>query len=387
MEGTERVADWVAAVDARYPERDQESWDASGLQVGDPDDPVTGVLVCLDVVDATLEEAAGRGASLVVAHHPLLFRPLARLTPSTASGRLALRAARAGTAVLAAHTNLDVAVPGTSDPVAAILGLQEPRPLVPHAGRGEGTRVKLVTFVPRDATPAVLGALADAGAGVIGEYDGCSFRVAGTGAFRPSATANPAVGERLARTEVAEDRVEVVVDRARLAATVAALVAAHPYEEVAWDAYPLLAAPPAPGERVKGLGLVGELPAPRPLGELAADLAARLPSPHLRVGGDPSATVRRVAVCGGAGESLIPAALSAGADVLVTGDLRHHVALDARGSGLAVVDAGHHATEAAALPAFAAALEEVARRRGLRARLLRSGVVTDPWDPWRRGTA
>lgn len=375
-EPVDRVADWVALVDDRYPERDAESWDATGLQVGDPEAPVSRVLVCLDVTQATLDEADREGADLILAHHPLLFRPLRSLTPETASGRLTLRAARAGIAVLAAHTNLDVAVPGTSDPVAQLLDLRDLRPLRPS--QTAAGRVKLVTFVPGEATPAVLAALADAGAGQIGEYTACSFRVAGTGTFFPSSAANPVAGERGKRNEVGEDRLEMVVPRPRLSQAIAALLAVHPYEEPAWDAYPLVDEDPRE-MRGKGLGLVGELPAPRPLGQVAASIAAGLPAPHARVAGDPASLVRRVAVCGGAGESLIEEALRAGADVYVTGDLRHHVALDAMTLGLALIDAGHYPMEAAALPAFVARLADAAAERGLAARLLASSVPTDPW--------
>lgn len=280
MEAADRVGQWVALVDGRYPERDAQAWDATGLQVGDPDDPVTAVLVCLDVTPETLAEAGEAGAELVLAHHPLLFRPLARLTPATAPGRLALHAARQRIAVLAAHTNLDAAVPGTSDPVADLLGL---------AGS--------VSLQPLAAPPG-------------GDAD-------------------------------ADDS--------------------------------------GGAPRGKGIGLVGELSPPRTLRALAAAIRQGLPAPHLRVAGDLDALVTRVAVCGGAGDALVGAALEAGAQVLVTGDLRHHVALDALTLGLAVVDAGHHATEAAALPRLAAELEAAARRHGLTARVLASGVVTDPW--------
>ncbi|MPZ86727.1 MAG: Nif3-like dinuclear metal center hexameric protein [Nitriliruptorales bacterium] len=381
VDTADRLADWIALVDARYPERDAAAWDHVGLQVGDPRDAVTAVLVCLDVTEATLEEAGRLGADLILAHHPLLFRPLPSLTPSTAAGRLALRAARSGIAILAAHTNLDAAVPGTSDPVAAILSLTGVRALAPQSGPRPG-RVKLVTFIPHDDTARVLGAMAEVGAGVIGEYDHCSFRVAGTGTFRPSAAAAPAVGERQRLNEVAEDRLEIVVTRDRLGAVVTALTGEHPYEEVAWDAYPLVDPPPPPEARDKGLGLVGMLPAPLTLRQVAATLAGRLPAPGLRVAGNLAATVRCVAVCGGAGDSLIPNALAAQADVYVTGDLRHHPALDARTMGLALIDAGHYATEAAALPAFRAALAATAGERGLRAQLLASEVSTDPWTTY-----
>lgn len=375
MAATDRVQDWIELVDGRYPERDAAGWDATGLQVGDPDATVRAALVCLDVTDAVLDEAAALGADLVLAHHPLLFRPLQRLTPGTAAGRLALRAARDGVAVVAAHTNFDVAPDGTTQPVVGLLGLEGVRPLQPLPASPAAER-KLVVFVPREGTAGVLAALSDAGAGVIGEYDRCSFRVAGTGTFRPSPAANPAVGERERVNEVAEDRLEVVVPGARLAGVVEALVAAHPYEEVAYDVYPLAADGRPSG---KGTGRVGELPEPTTLRRVADVLARGLPAPHLRVAGDLDATVRRVAACGGAGDAYVDDARAAGADVYVTGDLRHHPALDALTLGLALVDAGHYATEAAALPALVEALDAGARRRGLSARLVASRVRTEPW--------
>ena len=369
------IADWTQLVAASYPERDAASWDAPGLHVGDPADPVTAVLVALDVTEAVLDEALERGADLVLAHHPLLFRPLERLTPATASGRLALRAARERIGVLAAHTNFDAAVPGTTEPIVGLLGLEDVQPLEPAPPDED---VKLVTFVPREHTAAVLSALSAAGAGVIGEYDHCGFRSEGTGTFRPSPDAHPHLGERGEVNEVAEHRLEVVVPRAGLDAAVAALWAAHPYEEVAYDVYPLL-----PGRSTKGLGRVGTLPEPARLGALADRLATDLPSPHLRLAGDPDRRVTRVAACGGAGDSLIPVALAAGAECYVTGDLRHHPTLDALTQGMACIDAGHHATEAAALPELRARLEASGRAHGLTARLVASALSTDPWGDYR----
>ncbi|MBA3372572.1 MAG: Nif3-like dinuclear metal center hexameric protein [Actinomycetota bacterium] len=370
----DRLADWLQAVDALYPQNHAASWDSTGLQVGDPDDPVRGVLLCLDVVAATLDEAAARGADLLLAHHPLLFRPLDRLTVATVSGRLALQAARSRIAVLAAHTNFDSAVDGTTEPVVRLLGLGEVTPLAP-AAPGDGD-CKLVTFVPPEATQRVRSALTAAGAGTIGAYRECSFQVRGTGTFEATAGANPAVGQRGRRNEVVEDRLEMVVPQGRLSAAVAALRHAHPYEEVAYDVLRLLGATDAG----RGMGRVGDLAAPLALGTIGQRLAVGLPSPHLRVGGDPHRPIRRVAACGGAGDALIGAALDAGADCYITGDLRHHVALDARSAGMAVIDAGHYATEAAALPLLQQALAQAASRRGLTARLLASAVRTDPWQ-------
>lgn len=377
MATTDRLADWIGLVDELYPERDAAGWDNTGLQVGAPDDPVSAVLVCLDVTDETLDEAAEVGADLLLAHHPLLFRPLSGLTPDTAGGRLALRAARAGISVLAAHTNVDVAGAGTTEPAVDVLGLEDVRPLAPQRDVGE-EKVKLVTFVPAEDAMRVLEAMAAAGAGVIGEYDHCAYRLSGTGTFRPSEAANPATGRVGVLNEEHEERLEIDVPRRLLRGVVAALDEAHPYEEVAYDVYPVEFS----GGATKGFGRVGDLPEPTVLRALADQLAERLPAPFLRVAGDLDRRVRRVAACGGAGDHLIHDALAAGADVYVTGDLRHHPTLDAVTQGLACIDAGHYATEAAALPALREALTTAAATQGLAARLLGSGVRTEPWAPY-----
>jgi dinuclear metal center YbgI/SA1388 family protein len=368
------VRDWLTLVHERYPPAEAASWDHVGLQVGDADWPVERVLVTLDVTGAVLDEALDGPATLVLAHHPLLFRPLAALTPATAAGRLALRAARGGVAVAAAHTNLDVARDGagTSDPVVTVLGLTEVRPLTTELR--DGDRAKLVTFVPPEALDVVLDALSSAGAGRIGEYERCSFRVRGTGTFRPLPGADPYSGQGVGQAAEEEElRLEVELPLRSTGAVVAALLDAHPYDEVAYDLLPLL-----DGAMI-GFGRVGRLPAPRPLAEVAAAIRDRLPAPHLRYAGDPSRPVTTVAVVGGAGDSLIGAVLGAGADVYVTGDLRHHVTLDALEQGLAVIDAGHHATEVAALPAWIERLTADASQHLLNAPVVASRVPTVPW--------
>ncbi len=368
------VADWLRLVDEHWPTADASSWDAPGLHVGSRDWPVERVLVTLDVTADVLEEAAAEPNTLVLAHHPLLLSGVARLTPDTAGGRLALPAARAGVAVAAAHTNLDVAADGTgtSDPVAEALGLVGVRALTTELR--DSSQVKLVVFVPTEHTEAVLDAVAAAGGGGVGEYERCSFRVAGTGTFTPREGADPHIGTVDEPEEVGEDRLEVLVPRRRVGAVTAAMVTAHPYEEVAYDLLPLV-----DGAEV-GFGRIGQLPEPLPLGEVASRLRDRLPSPHLRTAGDRDRPVEVVACVGGSGMSLAGAARAAGADVFVTGDCKHHDVLDALALGLAVIDAGHHATEVAALPAFRDALAADARRRGLGAPVLGSTVNTDPWS-------
>jgi hypothetical protein len=226
--------------------------------------------------------------------------------------------------------------------------------------------------VPADETAKVLDAVAEAGAGTIGEYTHCSFRVRGTGTFLPSSRADPAVGERETLNEVEEDRLEVVLPRDRLSAAVAALLRAHPYEEVAYDVYALAT------RAGLGLGRVGRLRTPLGAGELA-DRCREVLGGEPRLVGNPSAPVERVAACGGAGATLIPSAIRAGVEAYVTGDLKHHEALDAAGAGLAVIDAGHHATEWPFVPVLAERLASAGRRLG--GEVLVSRTSTDPFRP------
>jgi dinuclear metal center YbgI/SA1388 family protein len=371
---TDTVRDWLELVHDRYPPAQAASWDNPGLQVGDPAWPVERVLVSLDVTSEVVREAIDGPPTLVLAHHPLLFQPLTSVTPASASGRVALLAARHGVAVAAAHTNLDVTLDGagTNDPVVQVLGLLDPVPLTTELRDGE--RCKLVTFVPPEAVEAVLDAVSRAGAGRIGDYERCSFRVRGTGTFLPLEGADPYSGEGVGQDAAeSEDRLELELPTRRVGAVVRALLAAHPYDEVAYDLVPLL-----DGATV-GFGRIGSLPEPRSLAEVADRIRRELPAPHLRFAGDADRPVRTVAVVGGAGDSLIGAALGAGADVYITGDLRHHVTLDALEQGLALIDAGHHATEVAAMPIWIERLAGMARDRGRAASVVASKVPTVTW--------
>lgn len=364
------VGDWVALVHDRYPPEHAADWDSVGLQVGDPHWPVERVLVTLDVTTPVVTEAAAISPSLILAHHPLLFRPLSRLTPATAAGKVALAAARGGVAVLAAHTNLDVARDGagTSDPVMRTLGIERAEPLTVEAR--ESDELKLVTFVPPGHVDRVLDVLADAGAGATDDRGRRSF-LRGTGRFRRIPDGAATGG---ADNDETEDRLEVVVPRRRLGSIVRALLRAHPHEEVSYDVYPLIN-----GAEV-GFGLVADLPEPITLRDLATRIRDGLPAPQLRFAGEPDRSVNRIAAAGGAGDFLIPAARAARADVLVTGDLRHHAVLDALELGLALIDAGHHATESAALPAWIERLRVEAATRGLGADLLASKASTSTWS-------
>ncbi len=344
------VSEIVAALDAWAPPGQKLDYDRVGLQVGDPAHEVGTVVVALDLTPAVVAEAEALGAELVVTHHPLLFRPLDRLTPETPAGWLALRLARAGIAAVAVHTNLDAAGPSEAGPggvsfaLAERLGLEGVRLLAPV----EGALRKLVTFVPAGAADAVRRAVSDAGAGRIGDYEACAFTSPGTGHFRPTRRANPAIGQAGGPEErVDEVRIEAEVARWDVPRVVAALRAAHPYEEVAYDVYPVEQAATR-----AGFGAVGALPDAEPLDAFLGRVAARLGCDALRYAGDPEQKIRRVAVCGGAGHDLINDALAARADAYVTADLSYHRFFDALAPDgqprMALVDAGHYETEAMA---------------------------------------
>lgn len=358
------VRDIVAAVDKLAPFAVAEPWDHVGLQVGDPAAPVIGVLVALEADETTLDEARRRGCELLLVHHPLIHEPLATLTADGGAGALALRAASAGVAVLVAHTNLDKTKGGLADVVAGLLGLRGARPLEPTAVDW----LKLVGFVPADDADLVRKALFSVGAGMIGEYEHCSWGVEGQGTFLPTGDASPAIGEVGRDETVDELRLEMVFPRALRRRVVAAYVAAHPYEEPAFDIIPVENVLPG-----LGLGRVGELPHALQLAELAGVTATALGQPSLRYAGDPRRLVRRVAVLPGSGGAAIGAGVAAIADVLVTGDVKYHDARAALAQGLAVIDAPHDVTEEAALLRWSERLEEVLGEQDVRLERLATG--------------
>ncbi|MCW2667382.1 MAG: hypothetical protein JWN57_2344 [Frankiales bacterium] len=333
-----RLADVVAVLEELWPPSLAESWDAVGLVCGDPEAPVRRVLLAVDPVGAVVGEAAELGADLLVTHHPLYLRGTTSVAATDPKGRVVHRLITAGCGLMVAHTNADNARPGVSDALADLFGLRDTAPLqaLPAAPLD-----KLVVFVPHADAGRLLDALAAAGAGALGDYERCAWTTTGEGTFRPLPGAQPAIGAVGAVERVPETRLEVVLPRGRRVAVIAALRAAHPYEEPAFD---LLELASQPGE--VGTGRVGELPEPLPLGELVQRAAEVLPATAwgVRAAGDPAQLVSRLAVCGGAGDSLLPQAAASGAQAYLTSDLRHHPASEAP-AGLALLDAAHWATE------------------------------------------
>ncbi|WP_439029270.1 Nif3-like dinuclear metal center hexameric protein [Gordonia terrae] len=333
------VGDVVGVVERAYPPSLAESWDAVGLVCGDRDEQARGVLACVDVTDAVVDAAIEAGAGIVVAHHPLLLRGVTTLAADTAKGRIVHRLIRSGIALLAAHTNADSARPGVSDALADRLGVFDTVPIEP---KPVDPMDKWVVMVPEGNVEQVSEAMFAAGAGTIGDYRDCSWTVVGTGQFEAGESASPTIGEVGMRTHVDEARVEMVATRGSRSGVLRALRNSHPYEEPAFDVFELAEF----GSDV-GLGRVGTLVEPMTLRDFTAMAARVLRTPAgVRAAGDPDALVRTVAVCGGAGDSLLGRVGGLGVDVYVTSDLRHHPADESlRDGGPALIDAGHWATE------------------------------------------
>ncbi|MFM2438531.1 MAG: hypothetical protein RLZ55_1350 [Actinomycetota bacterium] len=378
--GDPTLADVMAAMERLYPTRLAEGWDAVGLVCGDPERPVRRILVAVDPVAEVVDEALACGADLLITHHPLLLGGVHGVPATTPEGRVVMRLIEAGCALLCAHTNADSANPGVSDALAEALGLRDLLPLqrVPESERTQ----LLVVYVPPSHVDAVLDAAAAAGAGQVGDYRRCAFVGPGEGTYDAPPAGRPFIGGPGQRGTALELRVEVLVPAGAARRAVDAVLSAHPYDQ---PAYVLLAAEDVP--RRTGIGRVGVLPGPVSLAGFAAAVAAGLPATEhgVRVAGDLGAAVSRVAVCGGAGDSLLADAEAAGADVYVTADLRHHrVQEHLAAGGCAVIDVAHWASEwpwcAQVAHLLPGALADVAPGAADSVEVLVSEESTDPWS-------
>ncbi|MFZ9881066.1 MAG: Nif3-like dinuclear metal center hexameric protein [Phycisphaerales bacterium] len=338
-----------------------EPWDKVGLLIAGDGREISTALLTIDLTLEVLDEAKARGAQLVIAYHPLLFKPLERLDGATWQGRVAIDAVRAGIAVYSPHTALDAVEGGVNDwLVDSLAGSSAPRrPIKPAASASPG--FKLVVFAPIDAAARLRDALAAAGAGVIGaasKYTHCSFAAAGQGTFHGGEGSSPAVGQPGRLERVQELRLEMAVPANRLAAAVGALRATHPYEEPAFDIFRM---EPEPAAARAGAGRIATLAEPMTSDEVARKLEQPLGVARMDIA-RASAEPRRhttVAFCAGSGASLAESAAAQGATLFVTGEMSHHDVLHARSLGLDLVLAGHTNTERGYLPHYRRALERL----------------------------
>lgn len=350
------VSEVLLALDRAVPEGSAASWDPSGLQLGDPTAVADKVAVCHEVTDAVLDRIEAETPGLVVTYHPLLFKPTTSLVAGHSPAGRAWRLVSAGVSLAVAHTSFDSADGGTGDALAQALNLSDVRPFGPT---GPTTSAKIVTFMPSDSVESVTAAMAAAGAGRIANHTGCSFRVNGT--FEASTDRHTG-----GREEVGEVRVEMLVPRHLIDHVTAVLVSAHPYQEPAYDVYEVVS-------NGRFIGRVGRHDGS--FDDLVSLVSGVTGSVGLRVSGasDRAATV---AVVPGSGSSFISAARAASADVLVTGDVDHHRAVEARDRGLSVIDPGHAPTER---PGMAALVDAVRTAVPAAAILDLTGFDPTPW--------
>lgn len=329
------VKDVTDHLEAFAPPAYQESYDNSGLLTGDPALVVSGILITLDCTEPVVDEAIERGCNLIIAHHPIIFRGLKKLTGATYVERTVMKAIRHEVAIYAIHTNLDNVHTGVNRKICEKIGLVNLRVLAPKTQ----VLTKLVTFIPTQQAGDVLSALYAAGAGQIGNYDQCSFSVDGRGTFRPNEQARPAIGEKNVQETVDETRAEVIFPAYLQSRILRELKRAHPYEEVAFYLTDLK----NPHQEV-GAGMIGELASPLEPSDFLKRLKTSMDLEvirHTRLTDQP---VKKVAVCGGSGSFLVPHARQAGAQVYISADFKYHEFFDAEDS-IIIADIGHYESE------------------------------------------
>ena len=329
------IREIISYLESVAPPAFQESYDNAGLIIGDPETVITSALITLDVTEAVIDEAIETGCELIITHHPILFKGIKRINGNSFVERCVIKAIKNDIAIYAAHTNLDSILGGVNSKICEKIGLTNTCILAP----AKEQLLKLVTFIPEDHLDEVREAVFAAGAGEIGKYDKCSFSTEGLGTFRGGDEANPYVGEIGEFHFEKEARFETVLFKHSKIKVINALLKAHPYEEVAYDLYPLENTVPE-----VGAGMIGELPG----AENEIDFLSRLLDifgcktiRHTYLLGKP---VRKVAVCGGSGSFLLPAAIAAGADIFVTADMKYHDFFDAE-EKIIIADIGHYESE------------------------------------------
>lgn len=360
-----KIKEIIRIIEDYAPIQYQESYDNCGMQVGEPDNEVSGVLLTLDVTEEIVAEAIARNCNLIIAHHPLIFSGLKKITGRNYVERTVLKAIRSGISIYAAHTNLDNVHNGVNAIIAARLGLINTSILTPKYN----TLSKLFTYAPTNVAGKVRDAMFAAGAGTTGNYKECSFNTSGNGTFKPEANANPAIGEAGGNREwVDEVKIEVLVAKHNEQDVISALKNTHPYEEVAWELIPINNA-----NQEIGSGMIGELPEPICEALFLKMIKEKMNVPCIRHTELTGKMVKKVALCGGSGSFLLNDAIRQGAHFFITGDFKYHQFFDAEGK-IVIADIGHYESEQFTPEIF----EAVLRKKLPNFAVLLSNVLTNP---------
>ncbi|MDU4935303.1 MAG: Nif3-like dinuclear metal center hexameric protein [Peptostreptococcaceae bacterium] len=327
----------IKKIEAKYPTNLAYDWDNVGLLVGDAEEEIDKVLVCLEANEAIVEEAINNNVNLIVTHHPFIFGKMKKITTSDFKGKLIHKLIKNNIAVYSMHTNFDIAFDGLNDYFMEVMGFENSKIL---DVTNTETLYKIVVYVPKTHEDKVREALGKSGAGHIGNYSDCTFNTDGKGTFRPLEGTNPFIGE-LDKLEVVDEvKIETIVPQRILGGVISAMIKAHPYEEVAYDLYKL----ENKGSAV-GLGRIAALKESMSLKELSMMIKEKLNMDALRVVGSLDTNIKKVAVVTGSGADLAKKAQRSGADVLITGDVKYHDAQDAIDAGMCIIDCNHFESE------------------------------------------
>lgn len=330
-----KIKEVLSYLDNVCPPAYQESYDNCGLITGNAEQNITGALLCLDSTEDVVKEAIKLKCNIIIAHHPILFSSIKKLTGKTYAERVIISAIKHDICIYAMHTNLDNIYEGVNNKIAQKIELKNLSILAPKSGLLK----KLVTFCPTAKADEVRSALFSAGAGVIGNYSECSFNAAGTGTFKAGNNTTPYVGKKGKRHYEPEERIETIYPSAYEQSVISALLTAHPYEEVAYDIYALGNMHPQIGS-----GMIGELAKPMKEKDFMAHLKKSMKVKMVRHSTLLGKMVKKVAVCGGSGSFLLPDAIKKGADMLVTADFKYHQFFDADNK-IVIADIGHYESE------------------------------------------
>ncbi len=322
--------------------------DNVGLQVGNLNDCLKNIFLCLEVTKSSLEAAINKNCNLIITHHPLIFSPLKKLDTTSGLGEIVSLLIKNNITVYSSHTNLDFVKGGVSFELAKQLKLDK----LKFLSNFEKNQYKLAVFIPSDNVEMVAEAIFTAGGGIIGEYKSCSFRSKGEGTFQGSSDSNPTIGTKEKFQTVNEIKLEAIVDQWKLNAVLSAMLKVHPYEEPAYDVYPLH------NKNVNfGAGVIGSLQNEMTVDEFLYHVTDSLDIKTIKYCQGKSKAIKTVAVCGGSGADLISTAIKAGADSFITADIKYHAFHDAV-DNILLVDAGHYETEIFGLRAIKRKLEE-----------------------------